>query len=277
MLIDTHVHVGPLWDTYDEMTPKIMLDWMDAHDIEMAVPLPLESPESSSYYILTRDMLALCAAHPDRFIPFCVVDPRMAVGRGKESFRSIIGAYVDQGVVGFGEIKVGLPMNDPLLQQIYEACDDLGLPVVFHIDSVRCTDTPSLDGLEAMLRAYPNVNYIGHAPGFWSAISADVTEADMGGYPKRPVVPGGRLDHLFATYDNLYADLSAGSAHTAITRDWEFGQAFMERNHKRLLFATDYLYPAQEIPQFEMFTSADLSDAARAAIGSENARGLLGL
>jgi predicted TIM-barrel fold metal-dependent hydrolase len=51
----------------------------------------------------------------------------------------------------------------------------------------------------------------------------------------------------------------------------------MERNHKRLLFATDYLYPAQEIPQFEMFTSADLSDAARAAIGSENARGLLGL
>ena len=42
MLIDTHVHVGPLWDTYEAMTPRIMLDWMDAHDIEMAVPLPLK-------------------------------------------------------------------------------------------------------------------------------------------------------------------------------------------------------------------------------------------
>lgn len=276
MLIDTHVHVGRVWDTYEPMTAQIMLDWMDAHEIEMAVPLPLESPESASYYIPTGDMLALCAAHPDRFIPFCVVDPRMSVARGRQSFRSIIGSYVDQGAIGFGEVKVGMPMADPRLQVIYEACDDLRLPLVFHIDNVRCTDTPRLDGLEAMLRTYPNVKFIGHAPGFWSAISADVTEADMGGYPKRPVVPGGRLDTLFATYANLYADLSAGSAHTAITRDWAFGQAFLERNHRQLLFATDYLHPTQEVPQFDMFAAADLSDVARAAIGGANARGLFG-
>ncbi|MBT5712304.1 amidohydrolase family protein, partial [Candidatus Poribacteria bacterium] len=263
--------------TYEPMTPKIMLDWMDAHEIDMAVPLPLESPESASYYIPTGDMLALCAEHPDRFIAFCVVDPRMSVARGRESFRSIIGSYVDQGAVGFGEVKVGIPMADPRLQAIYEACDDLRLPLVFHIDNVRCTDTPTLDGLEAMLRAYPNVKFIGHAPGFWSAISADVTKEDMGGYPNRPVVPGGRLDALFSAYDNLYADLSAGSTNTALTRDWEFGQGFLERNHQRLMFATDYLHPAQEVPQFDMFAAADLSADARAAIGSGNARRLLGV
>jgi uncharacterized protein len=277
MLIDTHVHVGHVWDSYDPMTPKIMLDWMDVHDIEMAVPLPVESPESSSYYILSRDMLALCAEHPDRFIPFCVIDPRMSVASGADSFRSIIGAYVDQGAKGFGEIKVGIPMDDPRLQTIYGVCDELRLPIVFHIDAVRCMDTPSLDGLEAMLKAYPNATFIGHAPGFWSAISGDVTEEDMGGYPRRPVTPGGRLDTLFSTYENLYADLSAGSAHNALVRDWEFGEAFLERNHERLFFATDYLYPQQEVPQFEMFANANLSDKARAAIGSGNARRILKL
>jgi predicted TIM-barrel fold metal-dependent hydrolase len=254
-----------------------MLQWMDEHDVEKAVPLPLESPESASFYIPTWDMLRLCAEHPDRFIPFCVCDPRMSVSRGRESFRSIVTRYVDMGAKGFGEVKVGLPIAHPLLQDIYAVCGELRLPLLFHCDNVRCTDTCDLAGLEAMLRAFPDVRFIGHAPGFWAAISADVTQEEMGGYPRRPVAPGGRLDELLARYSNLYADLSAGSAHTAITRDWEFGQAFLERHHRKLLFATDYLHPGQNVPQFEMFASATLSEEARRAIARENAERVLAL
>ena len=43
------------------------------------------------------------------------------------------------------------------------------------------------------------------------------------------------------------------------------------------MFATDYLYVGQNVPQFEMFANAELSDAARAAIGSGNARRLFDL
>lgn len=277
MLIDTHVHIGRVWDTYEPLTPEDMLAWMDQHEIEKAVPLPLESPESASYYIPTREMLTLCKKYPDRFIPFCVVDARMSMSRGKEGFRDRIRRYVEEGAVGFGELKIGLPLGDPRLQMLYGLCEEFRLPVLFHCDNIRCTDTPDLRGLEAMLQMFPNVTFIGHAPGFWAAISADVTEKDRGSYPQRPVVPGGRLDELLSTYPNLYADLSAGSAYNALTRDWTFGEAFLERHHRKLLFATDYLYRGQEVPQFEMFAKARLSEAARRAIGSENARRLFRL
>ena len=276
-LIDTHVHVGLLWDAYPPMTADGMLRWMDAHGIDMAVPLPLESPESGSYYILTRDMLALCREHPDRFIPFCSVDPRMSVADGKRSIRDIIAKYVDEGAKGFGELKAGLPIDHPKMQAIYAACDEFRLPLLFHCDHIRCVDDPQLSGLEAMLKAFPNVKFIGHAQGFWAGISGDITAQDMAGYPKRPVAPGGPIHRLFDACGNLYADLSAGSAHNALTRDWEFGQAFLEKRHTRLLFATDCLRPDQPIPQFEMFEKADISGAAREAIAYRNAQRLFGL
>ncbi|MDE0022443.1 MAG: amidohydrolase family protein [Candidatus Poribacteria bacterium] len=274
--IDVHVHVGRLWDAYPPMTVDIMLRWMDANEIEAAVPLPLESPESSSYYILTRDMLALCKQHPDRFIPFCVVDPRVAVSDGKRSVRNIVKQYAEEGAKGFGELKAGLPFNDPKMQALYAACDEFRLPLLFHCDHIRCTDDPQLTGLEAMLAAYPNVQFIGHAQGFWAAVSGDARQEEMSGYPKRPVAPGGAVDRLMDAYGNLYADLSAGSGHNAITRDWAFGEAFLERRHTRLLFGTDFLRPNQPIPQFEMFAKANLSEKARRAIAYENASRLFG-
>jgi predicted TIM-barrel fold metal-dependent hydrolase len=44
---------------------------------------------------------------------------------------------------------------------------------------------------------------------------------------------------LFERYPNLYGDLSAGSGHNAVSRDPEFGYAFLESFQDRLLFGTD--------------------------------------
>ena len=41
--------------------------------------------------------------------------------------------YVDQGAKGFGEHKAGLPIDDPKMMALYEVCDDLRLPVLFHM------------------------------------------------------------------------------------------------------------------------------------------------
>ena len=56
---------------------------------------------------------------------------------------------------------------------------------------------PACPGLERVLKSFPNVDFIGHGPGFWASISGELTARDMGGYPVGPVKPGGALDRLF--------------------------------------------------------------------------------
>ena len=45
---------------------------------------------------------------------------------------------------------------------------------------------------------------------------------------------------MLKKYDNLYADLSAGSGLTAISRDEEFGRQFLIEFQDCLLFGRDY-------------------------------------
>ena len=91
---------------------------------------------------------------------------------------------MDQGAKGFGEHKAGLPIDDPRMKALYEVCDDLRLPVLFHMDDQRGTDKPGLPGLESVLKSFPTVPFIGHGPGFWASISGDVTARDLAGYPR---------------------------------------------------------------------------------------------
>jgi predicted TIM-barrel fold metal-dependent hydrolase len=45
---------------------------------------------------------------------------------------------------------------------------------------------------------------------------------------------------MFRDYPNLYADLSAGSAYTALTRDVEFTRDFLIEFQDRILYGRDY-------------------------------------
>lgn len=274
--IDVHTHIGTTWNGDEPLTPDGLLRWMDEHNIAKAVILPLVSPESSSYLNLTEPALAASKAHPDRLIAFCCIDPRTSYQGGREGLRGMLQKYVDQGAKGLGEHKVGLPIGHPKTMALYEVCDDLKLPVLFHCDNIRNTDEVGLPGLEAVLKAFPKVNFIGHGPGFWASISGKVP-GGLGSYPKGPVEPGGALDRLFDAYTNLWGDLSAGSGANAISRDLEFGTAFLKRRADRLMFGTDYLKPGQHVPQFELYTSIDLPATVRAKIERENATRLLGL
>jgi predicted TIM-barrel fold metal-dependent hydrolase len=275
--IDVHTHIGRVWNTYPRLSDDDLLRWMDDHNIRQAVVLPLVSPESSSYLNLTEPAIAAAKRHPDRLIAFCCIDPRTSYAGGRAGLRSMLQEYVDQGAKGFGEHKAGLPINDRKMMALYEACDDLRLPVLFHCDRERGMDSRGLPRLENVLRSFPNVAFIGHGPGFWASISGDVTDAELGGYPKGPVKPGGALDRLFGAYRNLWGDLSAGSGAGALARDRDFGRQFLIRRADRLLFGTDYLRPGQIVPQFELLASFDLPPAVRAKIERENSAKLLKL
>jgi predicted TIM-barrel fold metal-dependent hydrolase len=275
--IDVHTHLGRTWNGDPPMTVDGLLRWMDAHNVAKAVVLPLVSPESSSYLNLTELALDAARRHPDRIVPFCCIDPRTSYSGGRAGLRAMLKEYVDQGAKGFGEHKAGLPIDHPKMMALYEVCDDLRLPVLFHCDNLRGTDRPGLPGLAQVLTRFPNVAFIGHGPGFWASISGDLTAEGLGGYPKGPVVPGGALDNLFDAHRNLWGDLSAGSGANALARDRAFGVGFLTRRADRLLFGTDYLKQGQDVPQFSLLANFDLPSDARAKIERENAKRLLGL
>src|SRR3990172_4689883 len=162
---------------------------MDERDVEKAVLLPLTSPESSSFLLLTEPVLAAAKEHPDRFIPFCSVDPRTSITGGVKGFRDVIQSYVDKGARGFGEHKAGLDFDDPLMMQIYQACEDIGIPLLFHMDGIRGKDKPGLPRLEHALATFPKLHFIGHGPGWGARISGDVQ--NLNDYPKGAVATGG--------------------------------------------------------------------------------------
>ncbi len=275
--VDIHTHLGQTWNGDPPLTADGLLKFMDDHHVARSVVLPLVSPESSSRLNLSEQALEAARRHPDRLIAFCAIDPRTSYRGGRAGLRSMLKEYVDQGAKGFGELKAGLPIDNPRMLALYEVCHDLKLPVLFHLDNERCTDKPGLPGLENVLGRFPEVNFIGHGPGFWASISGDVSPRDLGGYPRGPVKAPGTLDRLFQRHPNLWGDLSAGSGAGALDRDLAFAREFMTRNSKRLLFGTDYLKPGQGVPQFALMASLELPPPVRARIERENAAKLLGL
>jgi predicted TIM-barrel fold metal-dependent hydrolase len=275
--IDFHTHIGTTWNGNKELTPDGLLRWMDDHDIEKSVLLPLTSPESSSFLLLTEPALKAAKDHPDRFIPFCSVDPRTSLRGGRKGFLDVIGRYVEMGAKGFGEHKVGLNFDDPLMMQIYDVCQELKIPLLFHMDNQRGKDTPGLPRLEHAISTFPKLNFIGHGPGWWASISGGLTQQELAGYPTGKVRAGGAIDRLMEKYPNIYGDLSAGSGANSISRDSEFGRAFMIRRQDRLMFGTDYLQPGQKVPQFEVFDSLGLPKETAGKIFCGNAERVLGL
>jgi predicted TIM-barrel fold metal-dependent hydrolase len=272
-MIDFHVHMGNLhregYPKRPPLTVHQLVDRMNREGIELGVLLPLESPEGGWGYFLTEEAVAARDLYADRLITFCCVDPRYPYAA------KFIDYHVrEHDCRGFGEHVNGLVFDDPLNKALYAKCDELGLPLVFEICREYCADEAGLPRLERCLREFRNVKFVGHGPAFWSAISA----ADpRRGYPKGPIQPGGAVDRLLAEYDNLYADLSAGSGYNAMTRDPDFTRGFIERHARKLLFGTDIVGVGDKLPIVPWMKTLDAPPEVREAIASGNARRLLGL
>lgn len=282
LVVDVHTHLVrgrfPPWGPEESLTPEQMIDRMNRTGVDVSVLLPLEAPDSFGELYLTHEALADAARYPERLVAFCHADPRrLNYGHKPSDLARRLEAMKNAGARGFGEHKVGLPIDHPWSGELYAICADLGFPVLLHLDFTLNTDENGQPGLERVLRRYPNTIFIGHGPTFWAEVSADYDRASRVGYPKGPVVPGGSTDRLLADYPNLYADLSAGSAYNGLTRDPEFGRGFLERHWAKLMFGTDYLRPHQELPIVEFLRQYPFPDDRREAIMGGTAARLLGL
>jgi hypothetical protein len=275
---DMHTHFGLTTNYRPMLTAEELLRWMDAHDVAQGVVLPLVSPESSTYPLTPDMVLAQTKPYRDRLIPFCCLDPRADFGGGQRGLIGILSRYVDAGAKGFGEHKTGVAIDDPRNMNLYAACAELKLPVLVHMDNARNMDQPGLPGLAKVLAAFPTVNFIGHAFGWWSSISGGIMQEDLGRSPRAiPVAPGGAIDALMDKFPNIYGDLSASAGAVAISRDLKFGREFLLRRADRLFFGTDFHFPGQEVPQFDLYQKLDLPEEVGRKIFRDNARRLLGI
>jgi len=281
-LFDIHVHLAHAWYGTERgpLTADMLIRWMDVHNIEQAAVLPLVSPEAFWYPISTDTVIKESRHYPDRLIPFCCIDPRTLATHLTTHVQVVdmLKRYQDAGVRGFGEHKALLPIDDPLNMKLYAACEEVGFPVLFHLDNRANMDKPGLPGLESILQTHPNLKMIGHGKGWWASIAGNLRQEDLHvGYPKGKIAPGGALDRLMKQYPNLYGDLSSSGAH-ALLRDPEFGVAFVKRNRRQLLFGTDYYDLTQkDFLQFSLFQQLSIGEDDRKAVCWNNARQLLQL
>ncbi len=275
---DIHTHLSPTWGSRPGLTANGLLKWMDKHSVAQAAVLPLVSPESWYHPVSTDYVLRETRAHRDRLVPFCSIDPRTINLSGYAAKTGLLKRYIDAGAKGFGEHKPGVAINDPRNIELFAACAELKLPVLFHMDTHRNFDKPGLPGLASVLRQLPEGVFIGHAQGWWASIGGGVTPEQMQQYPSAKVAQGGAIDKLMDSYPNIYGDLSAGSGANAVRRDIDFGRDFLVRRQDRLLFGTDYLEPAQKITQFGLYEEElNLPGPVKRKVFRENARRLLGL
>jgi len=242
-MVDFHVHLGNVdfpGQGNRELTVEQLVDRMNRAGIGTSVLLPLVSPEATGKPFSTFDAVEAANKYPERLIPFCCVDPR------QENALEHMDAFARMGCQGFGEHKVGLRIDDPLSVALYRRCGELEWCVVMHLDPHLNVDSLGLPKLEQLLKEIPETNFVMHGPAWWSEISTE--NEPQGGYPKGKIVAPGRADALLSEYPNLYADLSAGSAYNALTRDPEFASGFLEKHFEKLLYGTDYLRPRQNVP-----------------------------
>jgi predicted TIM-barrel fold metal-dependent hydrolase len=293
MFIDIHVHTrlypGPerlSGGTY--ATPEQLIEMLRPHGVRRAVILPGVNPECSYVPQSLGETLAIVERYPDFFIPFMNVDPR-AVGNAPDAdLGHLMRYWKARGCKGIGEVCASLRFDDPLMENLFRHAEAEGLPLTFHLAPklggyYGIVDDLGLPGLDEALNKFPNLKFIGHSQPFWSEISGDVTEEIRNTYPKGKVTAGGAAVRLFGEHPNLYGDLSpaAGSGFNAISRDPEFGYAFLEEFQDRLLFGTDICDPRNKLDLIPYLNAAveqgRISRAAYEKICYRNAEKLLGV
>jgi len=290
MLIDVHAHIGRLNPDRAQALDAIdLINKMDHWGVDRAcVHCLSEHPEATYHECGTEDIIAACSKFPTRLIPFCLIDPRFGGNAPDMDFSYLLEEYVARGCKGMGEMLPKMQFDDPRCLNLFRQTGKFGLPIIFDMNDnpvhYGLRDEPDLPGLEKALQECPGTVLVGHGPTFWAEISGGVTVDQRCDYPGGPVEPGGAVPRLMEKYDNLWADLSAGSGYNGITRDEKFGLEFLDRFQDKLMFGTDHcsrmvFEPNAPIVDYMKRVREErlLSEEAWEKIASGNAIRLMGL
>jgi predicted TIM-barrel fold metal-dependent hydrolase len=252
--IDTHVH-------FQDCKPgdlEKVADWMQSNNVQRVInhPLAQSRPRNDAE---RRQMLANYANYKGRIARFCIIFPE-EVSSVEEAVK-LLSREKEDGAIGFGEhYGVNLKFDDPRNLQLYAACSQVGLPVMFHMDSNKNMDDKEMSGLQNVLKTYPNLILIAHSD--WWKHLAD-----------------GTCERLLQKYPNLYADISCTVGRSAIGRDKKLAREFFARNADKLLFGTDSGWwslgkDKKPMPEFTLIEELKLPKEVEEKICRSNAQRL---
>ena len=261
-------------------TPDDLLRLYDRLDVAKGCILPIVSPESVLNTQTNEEVLRFCATHPDRFVPFCNLDPRNLGNSMQSPFERILRHYQDKGCKGVGELTCNLRILDERVQALFAACEKVGFSVTFHMapfvgENYGLVDLPGLPGLEESLKRFPKLKFVGHSQAFWCEIGEYEGQDVRVGFPSGPVKEG-RIAKLMRKYPNLCGDLSANSGYNAISRDRAYGIRFLTEFQDRLMFAMDICCPTgfiSPLPQSlkELLRTGRITETVYRKVARENA------
>lgn len=302
MFIDIHAHVykEPIPFVTKFYNPEQLEKKSEEWGIEKTVLLPVVSPEI--YFPQSNEeVLEIARANPDKYIPFCNIDPRSLGNSPFSNFGPVLEYYKKQGCKGLGEIMPNMPLNHPKVQNLLRYAEIAELPVIYdgsiqHDGDFGLYDDPGLPQLEHTLMSFPNLIILGHGPAFWAelgkletpgerAIIFSIKCRQVGHLPDTPILEEGVVPKLMRRYKNLHGDLSDGSPFAALMRTPEYGARFLTEFQDRLYFGTDRCnVEAEAVGRPGIMTllldwrnSGKISETVFQKIARENAIKLLGL
>lgn len=256
MIIDIHSHVykHPLPFVTPFYDPERLIATYDKIGIDKAVLLPVVNPEM--YFPQSVDeILDICKEYPDRFIPYCNVDPRAMTNTDRAPLYKALDYYKNKGCKGVGEVMPNLPLMHPMVQNLFSAANDVGLPIVFDGSDQSggdfgLYDDPGLPQLEHTLQRFPKLKIFGHGPVFWAELGKLDTPGErafimnFAGDEQVGRIPDGEFREgvvptLLRRYENLQCDLSDGTPIANLSRDKEYCVKFLNEFQDRLYFGTD--------------------------------------
>lgn len=265
MLIDFHYHYAPLYRgpqdnkpvTWEEGIARFVEQGTDK--VVMLGGTGAGTPESAFspnhlYYSGTsiRDEVLKAQEYPDRIIPFGCMDVRWMGNRPDADFGPLLDWFQEHGCRGIGEVTANVPIDDPRTVNMFRQIGARGIPALihnvgYHFGTYGLQDYPGAPGLARLLREAPDTIVVGHGQGFWAEIGAGLTMEEKMRYPQGPIEEEGALPKLLREYPNLYGDISAGSGHNALSRDPEYGVAFINEFQDRLVYGTDQSFGRPEL------------------------------
>ncbi|MEI6176498.1 MAG: sialate O-acetylesterase [Verrucomicrobiota bacterium] len=214
--IDPHVHAMSV--TPDGL--KAVAKWMEARNVERCIVSPLSHKGSRPQNEEERTaMLANFSPYKGKIDRMCLIEPD-EVATVDEAV-TILKREIADGAVAFGEhYGVGLMFDDPKNLRLYEACEKVGLPVMFHIDQNKNMVEPGMERVDRVLKMYPKCKVVAHAY-WWRQLQ------------------NGACDRQLQEHPNLYADMSGSVVIQALNRDRKYAREFLIRNQDKILWATD--------------------------------------
>jgi len=245
--IDMHSHPGA-------KTPEEVDRWvrvMDEVGIDKTVLL------TGAHGAEFDRLVELYSRHPTRFELWCGFDysgfdqPGYGPAAVRELERCVrqgakgVGEEGDKGLgMGFGRAR-GLHFDDPRMAPLLEGCADLGLPVNIHVadpiwmyQRMDETNDGMMNAVNWRLDDKPGlVDHAGMIAVLERAVSRHRRTTFVACHFANLDYDLDRLGRLFDGLPNLYADISARYAETAVTP--RAAARFIARHQDRLVYGTD--------------------------------------